>query len=45
MSSSTPADPFAAAHQLRGLIMGFRVTLLIHVAAKLRLADHLAEGP
>jgi O-methyltransferase domain/Dimerisation domain len=43
-SGGTPSDPFAAA-QLRGLIMGFRVTLLIHVAAKLRLADHLAEEP
>jgi O-methyltransferase domain/Dimerisation domain len=28
--------------QLRQLIMGFRITQLIHVAAKLGLADHLA---
>jgi hypothetical protein len=39
-----PDDPFAAA-QLRGLIMGFRLTLLIHVAAKLGLADQLGETP
>ncbi len=31
--------------RLRQLIMGFRVTQLIYVAAKLDLADHLARGP
>jgi hypothetical protein len=30
---------------LRDRIMGFRVTQMIHVAAKLRLADRLAAGP
>lgn len=30
---------------LRQLIMGFRITQLIHVAAKLDLADHLARKP
>lgn len=31
--------------RLRQLIMGFRLTQLIYVAAKLELADHLAQGP
>jgi hypothetical protein len=31
--------------RLRQLIMGFRTTQLIYVAAKLGLADHLARGP
>jgi hypothetical protein len=31
--------------RLRQLIMGFRVTQLIYVAAKLGIADHLAQGP
>jgi Dimerisation domain len=31
--------------RLRQLIMGFRVTQLIYVAAKLDLADHLVRGP
>lgn len=43
-ASNTPTDPFAAA-QLRGIIMGFRLTLLIHVAAKLELADRFAREP
>jgi len=30
---------------VRQLIMGFRITQLIYVAAKLELADHLARGP
>ena len=38
------ADVSAAA-TLRQLIMGFRVTQLIYVAAKLGLADHLEQGP
>jgi hypothetical protein len=33
------------AARLRQLIMGFRVTQLIHIAAKLELSDHLARGP
>jgi hypothetical protein len=44
VTGNPPDDPFAAA-QLRGLIMGFRLTLLIHVAAKLRLADEMGETP
>ena len=43
-SPAPPADVSAAA-TLRQLIMGFRVTKLIHVAAKLGLADHLEHGP
>ncbi len=35
----------AAAAQLRDLIMGFRITQMLHVAAKLNLADHLAATP
>ena len=31
--------------RLRQLIMGFRLTQLIYVTAKLELADHLAQGP
>jgi O-methyltransferase domain/Dimerisation domain len=31
--------------RLRQLIMGFRITQLIYVAAKLDLAEHLARGP
>ena len=31
--------------RLRQLIMGFRITQLIYVAAKLGLADHLARKP
>jgi hypothetical protein len=34
-----------AAATLRQLIMGFRTTQLIHVAAKLGLADRLQQGP
>jgi O-methyltransferase domain/Dimerisation domain len=37
--------PAAAAATLRQLIMGFRITQLIHVAAKLGLADRLLQGP
>ena len=32
-------------NRLRQLIMGFRTTQLIYVAAKFGLADHLARGP
>ena len=35
----------AAAARLREMIMGFRVTQLVYVAAKLNLAEHLANGP
>jgi hypothetical protein len=41
---AAPAHP-PPAHTLRGLIMGFRATQLLHVAARLGVADHLAEGP
>src|SRR5690349_151190 len=41
---ATPTPP-SAGHTLRELIMGFRATQLLHVAARLGLADHLAEGP
>ena len=43
-SQAPPADVSAAA-TLRQLIMGFRVTQLIYLAAKLGLADHLEQGP
>jgi hypothetical protein len=39
-----PSDVHAAA-RLRDMIMGFRVTQMLHVAARLNLADHLAEAP
>jgi SAM-dependent methyltransferase len=35
----------AAAARLREMIMGFRMTQLLYVAAKLDLADHLASAP
>lgn len=41
-SSSIDQESFG---RLRQLIMGFRLTQLIHVAAKLGLADHLAARP
>ena len=44
MNDSRSHDP-AAATTLRQLIMGFRATQLIHVAAKLDIADHLRLGP
>jgi hypothetical protein len=37
--------PSKPAETLWQLIMGFRATQLIHVAAKLGLADHLRQGP
>ena len=40
------AGPAAAeAATLRQLIMGFRTSQMIYVAAKLGLADHLGERP
>ena len=39
------SDPMMASTRLREMIMGFRTTQLLHVAAKLNLADHLANGP
>jgi hypothetical protein len=42
--TARPATPDDAA-QLGRLIMGFRATQLIFVAAKLRIADHLAHRP
>jgi hypothetical protein len=45
----SPHEPQSAAPAnggaLRQLIMGFRTTQMIHVAAKLGIADRLAEGP
>jgi SAM-dependent methyltransferase len=45
--ANTPsqAKPPAEAAQLRQLIMGFRASQMIHVAAKLGVADHLEAGP
>ena len=34
-----------AAMRLRDMIMGFRVTQLLYVAASLHLADHIADTP
>ena len=42
-SQAPPADVSAAA-TLRQLIMGFRITQLIYLAAKLGLADHLERA-
>ena len=44
-SASNVEDRAQAAMRLRDMIMGFRVTQLLHVAASLRLADHLAGTP
>jgi hypothetical protein len=44
VSESTQPDRAATA-QLRNMIMGFRITQLVFVAAKLGLADHLRHGP
>jgi hypothetical protein len=41
-TAPAPPDPAVA---LRHMIMGFRVTQLIYVAAKLGIADHLRLGP
>jgi O-methyltransferase domain/Dimerisation domain len=43
--SQEPLPRVSAAATLQHLIMGFRVTQLIYVAAKLGLADHLDQGP
>jgi hypothetical protein len=43
--SEKPLPDVSAAVTLRQLIMGFRVTQLIYVAAKLGLADRLEHGP
>src|SRR5690348_14802452 len=40
-ATSTPAE----LRQMRQLLNGFRVTQVLHVAAKLGLADILADGP
>jgi hypothetical protein len=42
LTSRDESDVHAAA-RLRDMIMGFRVTQMLQVAAKLHLADHLAE--
>jgi hypothetical protein len=43
MGDIAGSDPHAA--RMRELIMGFRASQLIYVAAKLGLADHLSAGP
>jgi O-methyltransferase/methyltransferase family protein len=43
--SSTPIPEHEDMSRLRQLIMGFRITQMIHVAAKLGLADQLARKP
>lgn len=46
MDSERDVDVRAqAAARLRDMIMGFRVTQLLYVAARLHLADHLADTP
>ena len=44
-SPNLPSEAQADAARLRDMIMGFRVTQILYVAAKLTLADHLAAGP
>ena len=45
-SSPTPQlQAQADVVRLRDMIMGFRVTQMLYVAAKLQLADHLVDGP
>ena len=43
--ASQAAPPAGDGAALRQLIMGFRATQMIHVAARLGIADHLREGP
>jgi hypothetical protein len=44
-SRSVPVPHQEEMSRLRQLIMGFRITQMIHVAAKFGLADHLARKP
>jgi hypothetical protein len=44
-SSQLQAQAQADAARLRDMIMGFRVTQMLYVAAKLNLPDQLADGP
>jgi SAM-dependent methyltransferase len=44
MEACSPSDVHTAA-RLRDMIMGFRVTQMLYVAARLNLADHLAATP
>jgi hypothetical protein len=44
-SRSAPVPDQEDMSRLRQLIMGFRITQMIHVAAKFGLADHLARKP
>jgi hypothetical protein len=41
----TPPQSQTDAARLRDMIMGFRVTQMLHVAARLNLASHLIDGP
>ena len=43
--SNQAAPPAGDGAALRQLIMGFRTTQMIYVAARLGIADHLREGP
>ena len=45
MNESRLQEPLSATATVRQLIMGFRATQLIYVAAKLGLADQLVQGP
>ena len=44
-SSQLQSQAQADAARLRDMIMGFRVTQMLYVAAKLNLPDQLADGP
>ena len=43
--AQVPTRADDAQTKLRGLIDGYRATQMLHVVAKLRIADHLQQGP
>ena len=45
LDGAYPQDGHTAAKEFRRMLMGFRTTQLIHMAAKLNIADLLANGP
>lgn len=45
LDGATAQDGTTAAQAFRRMLMGFRTTQMIHVAAKLNIADLLADGP
>jgi len=45
MSEQQPDTERSAGEIVRRLVMGFRTTQLVHVAAKLGIADALEDGP